>query len=90
MIRTDMLDELSALTLEDRVKIINFLVESLQKEAQAQQADVPKKRTLGLGRTIGPMWMSDDFDEPLFPEGWMDDPSDPLNWGRSLSHKNDV
>lgn len=34
-----------------------------------------------LGQLKGQIWMSDDFDDPLPWDEWLNDPNDPLNEG---------
>jgi hypothetical protein len=74
MIRDAILNEILALPLDDRRKLIEIISESL--EAAPQQVLQP--RVLGLSANPR-FWMSDDFDDPLPDEFWFGDETDPLN-----------
>ena len=75
MLTDEILKEVLALSPDERRKLIEIITESLNEASQVSL----QPRVLGLGAN-SKFWISDDFDDPIFPEGWMDDPSDPLNW----------
>lgn len=72
MIREAVLEEIFALPADERLRIIDLIKESLEKETHIEQTAVPKKRTLGLGAHIG-FWISPDFNDPLPDEIWAED-----------------
>jgi hypothetical protein len=75
MLRDHILEEILALPADERRQLIDIITKSLEEAPN----ETLKPRILGLGANLD-FWISDDFDDPIFPDNWMDDPSDPLNW----------
>jgi hypothetical protein len=76
----ELIQQIRTLSSEELMQVAD-LVQSLQDETP--EAPV-QKRILGLGKSMGTAWISPNFDDPLLPDDWMDDPSDPLNWKNNL------
>ncbi len=71
MIREAILNEILALPLDERRKLIEIISASL---AEAPKQDL-QHRIPGLSAHPN-FWMSDDFDDPLPDEFWFGDESD--------------
>jgi hypothetical protein len=95
MLRDNILEEILSLPKDERRQLIEIITKSLDEtpqeplepripglSAHLEQDEISggdvQKRILGLGKHKD-FWMSEDFNDSLFPDNWMDDPSDPLN-----------
>ncbi|MEH2195848.1 MAG: DUF2281 domain-containing protein [Nostoc sp.] len=61
--------KLQTLAPEQQQQVLDFVEFIAQKYAQPQQP--PQNRVLGLNQ--GKIWISDDFNEPLPDEFWLDE-----------------
>ena len=62
---------LHALSPERQQEVLDFADFLAQKGSGVEVSDVPKKRTLGLHEGKG--WISDDFNEPLPDNFWLNE-----------------